>query len=472
MAVAVDALIEMDCDVSMESPEPTVSTCPTHSLPVPAWPGPPLPGQGGGLAFRFGATASRLGAGATASTGRRAPAIRWNNRNFRLRRVLVFCEYLFPFPILRNGAVPRFSRPSPPPQLSCTLIHPGGSCEFTMREWVVPAADDCELASVFELSPIAGDRYSFHDAFLRFSAALASAAEAGGMVMASDCNDPRVAPIVPVDPAIKAAVKAARTSLPERAEPPAQLPRADTPTDSARGKDTESTSRPKHAGGASTGAGASVTDDEEADMLQTSFDVIASMLGSSRDDVREEGAARVVAAIMAGDEAFAGTGTGICRSSLRRRDVGRKLINALVRAQAGSTCHSQAANALALMAQCADCAADMIDNGAVFALASVIMVPCKRQTVRLRRNAARAISRLASTSDAIEHAKACNVVPYLRFVVGHCPDRQFRRDADAAANALDPEGDVSSVDVTGIDVEASALEALGKARVMARGASD
>lgn len=322
---------------------------------------------------------------------------------------------------------------------------------------------------MFELSRTAGDRYSFHDAFLRFSAALASGAEAGGMDMIHSCNDPRVAPIIPVDPAVRAAVKAACATLPERTEPPAQLPRAGTPT----GKEPETSSRSKHAGSAATaaGSGASVTDDEEADMLQTSFDVIASMLGSSRDDVREEGAARVVAAIMAGDKAFAGTGSGICRASLRRRDVGRKLINALVRAQAGSTCHSQAANALALMAQCDDCAADMIENGAVFALASVIMVPCKRQNVRLRRNAARAISRLADTSAAVEHAKACNVVPYLRFVVGHCPDRQFRRDAEAAADALDPAGDVSSVDVTGVDVEASALEALGRARVMARGAS-
>ncbi|KAA0171391.1 hypothetical protein FNF27_06301 [Cafeteria roenbergensis] len=365
------------------------------------------------------------------------------------------------------------SMESPEPSLSCTLIRPGGSCEFTIREWVIPAADDCELASVFELSRTAGDRYSFHDAFLRFSESLASAADASSMTMAPSCNDSRVAPIVPVDPAVRAAVNAACAKLPECPADPAPLPRADTPTGTLRGKDSGAVPRSRQTGSAATesGAGASVSDDEEADLLQTSFDVIASMLGSSRDDVREEGATRVVAAIMAGDKQFAGSGKGICRASLRRRDVGRKLINALVRAQAGSTCHSQAANALALMAQCSDCAADMIDNGAVFALASVIMVPCKRQNVRLRRNAARAISRLAGTSTAVEHAKACNVVPYLRFVVGHCPDRQFRRDAEAAADALDPAGEVSSVDVTGVDVEASSKEALRRARTMARGAS-
>lgn len=60
MAVVVDALIEMDCDVSMESPEPSVSTFPA-SLSVP------LALQGAWRAH-LEATGSRPGAGATAST--------------------------------------------------------------------------------------------------------------------------------------------------------------------------------------------------------------------------------------------------------------------------------------------------------------------------------------------------------------------------------------------------------------------
>ena len=77
MAVVVDALIAMDCDISMESPEPSVSTRPG---PVNA-----CLGLCEG-APRAGARSDRQRAGRRRNCKRPAPApaFRWNSRNFQL----------------------------------------------------------------------------------------------------------------------------------------------------------------------------------------------------------------------------------------------------------------------------------------------------------------------------------------------------------------------------------------------------
>jgi len=345
-------------------------------------------------------------------------------------------------------------------QFCCTVIGHARS-ELQLQTWSLPAVEGFQTGLVMELRRLAGDRYAFHSTVLAFNLALAAATTAAGLGLASSVSDERVAPLGdrPSAPLGIYSASPPKSTLEEAAAVLSGL---------ARPTSTAAFVAPP-VGDAATGAAAEVRDEAAVKAIyMDNYTVIASMLDSRCDDVREEGAQRAVAALLAADSSSA-VCPAACRAALRERGLSARLIKALVRTEAGSGCHSQAAMALAQMARCNDCAADMVAFGAVEVLASVIMQPCVRQTVRLRRAAAEALSVLASAADIGEKAVGCGVVGYLRLAATTCPDRTFGEAAERAASAMDPKGRVTAASAGGVDFAAMTNEARQAAYRLASG---
>jgi hypothetical protein len=187
-------------------------------------------------------------------------------------------------------------------------------------------------------------------------------------------------------------------------------------------------------------------EDHEAALRE--YETLVMLLNSEQDDVREEGAARILRLLRS---------PTACRATLREKGAMSGLTNALVRAQSGMGCHSLAAQALAGISVCPTCAQELVDHGAVFALTAMVVSPCRLKSVRLRRAAAEGLTNLAVIREASSQAAASGVVAYLRYAASSCQDMTFRTAALTAADALNPDASIASAEST--DFAAVALRA-------------
>lgn len=319
----------------------------------------------------------------------------------------------------------------------CAVSSSTGRCDFDVHEFTLPVVEGGPETFVFELHRVAGDKFTFNTVFVDFSRHLQALATEGGATFGlsihspgvpstyGSAHDPHLAAFAAGSPSIVGTAafastteSAAAASTAASSKAPVAAPaRSPSPVDAAA---------------ASPEAEPTAADMEAA---RREYESLVEMLNAEQDDMREEGAARILALLQS---------SRVCRRSLREKGALGSLINALVRAQSGPGCHSLVAKALAGLSSCPACAQELVDHGAVFALTAMVASPCRVQTVRLRRAAAQGLSNLAVIPEAAAQAADSGVIAFLRYSARACSDSAFQADATAAANALDPAATIAA----------------------------